>query len=269
MQTNNVFIDDRLTHDLRIIERETMLDATEMDSASAVANRGIIKSFKDNEELKRNLPNNLGISWMHLAPNEVWDTHRHRTGSILIAVEGAGSSQGDTEKSFSAGDVLYIPALSKHGFTGSEPKGLWALSIQFHHFTVFENKTTDLPHIENDPDILPPLSKRQINTIPNKNTTFPATFKSQPELNSIIPQNINLSWRKITRNQEILAPEQGYLRLLILCKGKAAVITSLGCTKHEDWHYVQPGSSFWQYENTIITPTNSVPIQALIIDIKK
>jgi quercetin dioxygenase-like cupin family protein len=94
---------------------------------------GELRDFRWHDTLKKFLPseNNVSFSWVKLKPNETLRPHIHSTESMIICYRGNGEFIGKENKKINEGDVVAVPAFCSHGFTGGNPEGMWALSIQF------------------------------------------------------------------------------------------------------------------------------------------
>ena len=246
---------------VHLIVREEMHGLSEMFVEGEKRNLGIVKNFRDHEALKEHLPSDLSISWAHLDPNETLDTHRHPVASLIIAIEGAGTSKGDSELSFKAGDALVIPPWNEHGFTGLET-GLWALSIQFSAVAIFESEIDPLTTFEYDQSSFPNKEARQISIIPRNVTTLPASFCSHSKLHNILPKNVDFSWLAINEFYQLPAPDKHAKRLVVIASGSGYLQTP----HHTD---LKAGYIFWQETECSFQGSSKSSLWVLLLDIQQ
>jgi quercetin dioxygenase-like cupin family protein len=104
-------------------------------------NLGILKDFRKHPNLAAFIPDQarLSMSWVHLEPGEILESHVHPTGSMIITAHGEGETLGQLNVPFEDGDVILIPPGVLHGFKGLGDRGFWALSIQFEGSGLYEN----------------------------------------------------------------------------------------------------------------------------------
>lgn len=246
---------------LAVVDREAMPGINSMKLEGEVRNLGIVKNFRDTPELGGDLPKDLSISWAHLDPEEALDTHRHPVASLIVAIEGNGCSQGDTKLDFSGGDILLIPPWNEHGFTGSQPAGLWALSIQFNDIAIFESEIDPLTTFEDNTPVLPPLEERQIIKINRDNLIAPKMFKNRHQLHKALPENVDFSWHKITLEKNIMMPTTGNKRLFIVCSSGGALVEPFQ-------KKIIPGMAFWQTTDLCFCALPDQALWVLSIEVK-
>lgn len=266
----NTHINNMLIN-INIIDRDDMHGLSSMYLEGEDRNLGIVKNFKDNQELAKYIPKDLSISWTHLNSQETLDTHRHPIASLVIAVEGNGRSKGDSEIKFKGGDAIVIPAWNEHGFTGAAPDGFWALSIQFHHIAIFENAIDPLTVFNDDETILPSLSERQLQCISateisDKKNHAKATFKSNKTLQDILPNNTDFCWHEVDSIKNLKAPKKDSKRLIMVCSGQGSInfsTTSLATDIN-----IKSGYAFWQHHDMVFSNNQHTPLTILTLEVK-
>lgn len=81
----------------------------------------------------------LAISWVHLEPEQVLEPHVHPIDSMILVCRGQGKLLGQINTDLAEGDTVIVPSGCEHGFQGSYPQGISALSIQFEEQGLYEN----------------------------------------------------------------------------------------------------------------------------------
>ncbi|WP_158658126.1 cupin domain-containing protein [Agarilytica rhodophyticola] len=193
-----------------IVTRGEIPGISEMQVEGEVRNLGIVKHFKNHSLLGSLIRQDFSIAWVHLDPDEVLEVHNHNVPSMIIAIEGGGSSQGDSEINFSAGDIVFIPSWNEHGFTGAKPSGLWALSIQFNDVAIFEDEVDPLTSY--DLTNIPSIEERQLILFSrNKDRNL---FKSEG-VSRHIPSYVNFNWHSLDNKFSLERPPSETLRLIL------------------------------------------------------
>jgi quercetin dioxygenase-like cupin family protein len=126
---------------VRLIHRDEIPEIRSVVVNGEQHNLGILKDFRRHPELQDFIPDpaRLSMSWVHLDPGEVLNTHVHPTPSMIVVAHGEGQVDGDLEAALTTGDIVAIPAGCYHGFRGAGTHGLWALSIQFEGLGLYED----------------------------------------------------------------------------------------------------------------------------------
>ncbi len=124
---------------LNIIPRDSLASINNVSVDGELKNLGVLKNFSQNADVDKILPDYFSAAWVHLSPGDTLEEHVHNTDSMIIITEGQGQLFGDTLGEISEGDIVYVPAGFKHGFTGQGKNGFWALSIQFQEESLYED----------------------------------------------------------------------------------------------------------------------------------
>ena len=111
---------------------------TEINVNGKIHFLGEHRDFKNQKNLNEFLDSetNISFSWTHLKDGEQHAVHTHDVKSMVIITSGDGILLGDDEADITQGDIIIIPAKSKHGFRGVK-NGFYALSIQFEKNSLF------------------------------------------------------------------------------------------------------------------------------------
>lgn len=247
---------------LAIVERDAMVGVSSMNVDGEERDLGIVKNFRDNHILGRLLPKHFSISWAHLDPGQKLDSHRHPVSSVIVAMEGSGSSQGDSALDFKAGDTIIVPPWNEHGFTGGDAKGLWALSIQFSDIAIFEKKVNPLTSFNEKNTNLPPISDRQL-VVLNRQSQVSKNLQGVIE-HTHIPTTVKFKWHEIDENHEINSIDSTHVRLIIASEGEGSVTTNDGFQTK-----IKKGMAFWQNQSLSLSSSDKSPLWLLTIDIKR
>jgi len=209
------------------IARDDIPSLSEMEVDGEVRNLGIVKHFKSHPPLSKLLPPAFAIAWVHLDPDEVLEVHSHNVASLIISAQGLATSQGDSNISFSSGDIVLIPAWNEHGFTGGHPDGLWALSIQFNEVAIFESDVDPLTtyHLDEKPSI----EERQLVVYGREQGV---NNPSLSHLTDLIPSHIHFEWQKVDRHFVYTPSHDQKTCLMIVCSLDYPVLVD-GNVMHE------------------------------------
>ncbi|MCB0420764.1 MAG: cupin domain-containing protein [Bdellovibrionales bacterium] len=134
---NNVPIEDR---QLKIVSRNQLPEISKIEIDGTTRNLGKVQNFSANSTLKKAFPEYFSAAWVELLSGERLEEHVHDTDSMIILTEGQGEVCGDRVGPIFEGDVIYVPAGCRHGFSGTGGQGFKALSIQFQNSSLYESK---------------------------------------------------------------------------------------------------------------------------------
>jgi quercetin dioxygenase-like cupin family protein len=123
---------------LKISRRNQLESISSVRVHGEEKNLGVVKNFAQVDFLKAHLPAYFSCAWVALNTGESLEAHVHTTDSMIIVTEGEGMLFGDREEELAKGDLVYVPAGQKHGFTGTGINGFWALSVQFEEESLYE-----------------------------------------------------------------------------------------------------------------------------------
>ncbi len=124
---------------LRIVRRETLPVVTEVEIDGARHELGQVRNFRADSRLDAILPDDLSLAWVRLIRGQTLAEHVHETDSMIIITEGRGRVSGDLKGELTEGDVVFVPAGKRHGFTGAGPEGFCGLSIQFEPVSLYQD----------------------------------------------------------------------------------------------------------------------------------
>lgn len=146
---------------VQIIRRAELQKLSSILSEGKIHTLGALLEFRKNPYLAQFMPEEarLSLSWVHLDPEQVLDTHQHPTSSMIIVCEGEGETRGEVQSPISAGDIVAVPPNRLHGFIGKGKTGFWALSIQFEGLGLYENREKPRVKFAEEGKETPPRSK--------------------------------------------------------------------------------------------------------------
>lgn len=110
---------------MKIILRDHILPVTHIEIQGRKYSLGDYRSINEHDTIK----SNFSFSWVGLDSEQVLDSHWHSIDSYIYVYEGEGTSTGSLKTCIKAGDWIYIPAGSFHGFLPSNV-GFKAISFQ-------------------------------------------------------------------------------------------------------------------------------------------
>jgi quercetin dioxygenase-like cupin family protein len=124
--------------EMRIIHRDELPDLRSVVVDGVEHGIGLLKDFSKHPEIAEFIPptSRLAISWVHLDPGEVLETHAHPIESMVIVATGTGATMDGRE--IGAGDIILIPRGADHGYVGAGD-GFWALAVQFEERGLYED----------------------------------------------------------------------------------------------------------------------------------
>ncbi|WP_437669206.1 cupin domain-containing protein [Sorangium sp. So ce131] len=149
-------VDD--TTGVRVIARHDIPAITTVEVEGAVFDLGEHRDFRRHAAMAGFIPENarLAVAWTRLDPGKSLAPHVHPIPSMIIVCQGEGRLLGELERPLAAGDIVLVPAGRSHGFSGSEPSGIVALSVQFEQSGLYER--AEAPMVR-PPSAADPLSE--------------------------------------------------------------------------------------------------------------
>ena len=97
---------------MQVVSRDVIPSLKEVIVEGKTHNLGELLDFRKHPSLSTFIPDHarVSMSWVSLMPEEVLDTHRHPTSSMIIICEGEGKVVGDCQQDLKAGDVVIVPS---------------------------------------------------------------------------------------------------------------------------------------------------------------
>lgn len=130
--------------ELRVIKRKELPAIHEAIVNGERHSLGEVRNFSGSEILRNKFPDFFSCAWVKLDSGEELLPHEHTEESMIILTEGEGQFSAQHEFPLKAGDILYVPPGSPHGFKTQQ--SFWALSIQFNTSSLYEEK--DAPRVQ-------------------------------------------------------------------------------------------------------------------------
>ncbi|AUX24088.1 uncharacterized protein SOCEGT47_046210 [Sorangium cellulosum] len=123
-----------------VIARHELPAITTVEVDGAVFDLGEHRDFRRHAAVAGFIPERarLAVAWTRLDPGRSLAPHVHPIRSMIIVCQGAGRLLGELERPLAAGDIVLVPAGCSHGFAGSAPDGIVALSVQFEQAGLYE-----------------------------------------------------------------------------------------------------------------------------------
>jgi hypothetical protein len=120
------------------------------------------------------------LNWVRLETGQVLNEHTHPIDTFIIICRGEGTLQGDFQGLLKEGDVILLPAKTRHGFCGSGREGFWGLSGQFDGHSLYGDAATPLVSFSTDQT---KGTREKVNfweRLVIENQTHSAKFRSNP-----------------------------------------------------------------------------------------
>jgi len=162
-----------------VIERDSVPSIHHVEIDGQQVSLGTLKDLRKIPDFRSHVPEyaRFSMSWVHLAPLERLEEHRHPTTSIIIVTEGIGEVSGDVEGTIRTGDVVLVPPGALHGFVGRGTEGFWGLSIQLEGNGLYEDLSN--PRVQFEQHAISG-TEGKLKTLLARNDRFLGDYRNNP-----------------------------------------------------------------------------------------